>query len=637
VTAGQLIYGPPPPGQANGTAVDTTVAACTPGFLDQQSINSIQWYLLGGTPPQGAPPRRVYAVIGSHERRFALIGEVRGVPYGGEATERLVAHFLLVDADEFEAQAGANPFYVFDHFHFARTDDEAKAVREALGRPTAVSFEPQPGPGHEAALRWGEEPEALRSLVALALAAHEVTHSSPPRAIALVGSVESCEDTLRALMALLSPKERMEVSFSSGLAGGTLAAPLGWRLWARQSEETATDRRLVNVDTHARSVEGTWDRPMRCGPYGRWLLERLKGTDAVPGVLADRTRALRAERVLLGEAELDRQTWDALSPAIDEIAEQPQALELVERRVVEFARIHIAPHAAGLVEDSRLRAVLKDRGVREQVAMMATPQAFCHHLLLSRLNLGGRMDEVEAREWETVANGLGLSQHGLPGLLLAALELRRARVQYGGDERSPWIADVRARFREMLLIVTDGPQVSRWLYRDCCRGLVSTGLAHPSDLYLPGRAGDLLSVDGVRDGLADDPDELVRLTLSIAPDYLGPARPVTPDAAVLSNPEVLALYEGLPNQHKREIIESCRGLPQSALLALESRSEPGVESSQMRGGLIDQLIGRLREGLPEPLGCAAEVVVRLVLYALLLVLIVAGTVGVLWLMLRVTD
>jgi len=119
--AGQVVYGKLPPQYAAAGAHDFTNFGFTPGFCDERAINAIQWYLLGETPPRpDAERRRIFARVGRGAGSAAIMGELRPASFrdGAGRTEQYVAHFLMFDAEQFEREAGGNPFYVFDQFAF---------------------------------------------------------------------------------------------------------------------------------------------------------------------------------------------------------------------------------------------------------------------------------------------------------------------------------------------------------------------------------------------------------------------------------------------------------------------------------------------------------------------------------------
>jgi len=490
-----------------------------------------------------------------------------------------VAHFLMFDAEQFEREAGGNPFYVFDQFAFVQTIDEALAIRDTLGEPIDVCFEPARETGFDGALRWGQEPGALRELIALALGAHELVSERPPRGVAIVGSLDEREQTLAGLMALLAPEQRLECSFNTEAVGGAATPDPDWQLWASGSPHPLPPHRYVNVDTSRLRVASAGRLTVRPGPYGEWLLKGLAEGVPVPDLLESRTRAVRAARVLQGEAALDHQTWDALSPEIDRISELQQVVDLVDRRTMEFAQLHIAPHAPGLAAEGRVRGLIHDADTRARVSMMTTPQAFTQQLLLLRLGVVGQMDEAEAKEWEAALHGLDMHGHGLPSLFLAGLRLRRARGEDRGG-KSTELSEALGGFHSTLMAEAGGPDAPKWLYRECCRGLSDVGLVRPSDLLVRGRASELLAIEHIRDRLAEDAKDLVLMTLAITPQYTGNRRPPTPDACALARPEMVALYRALPDEAKREILDYSGGLPETVRYALKGRAEQKVDGSQ---------------------------------------------------------
>jgi len=572
IQAGQVIYGKFPSDYRGGGSRDFTHLGFTPGFCDERIINAIQWYLLGETPPRpAASTRRIFKVIGRGEGAVAALGELRPATYADAAgrMEQYVAHLLLFHADEFETEAGANPFYIFDQFRFVRDIHEAMAAVPGLAEPIEVSFEPRRDLGYEEALRWEQAaPGHLSALVRLALGAHELTHDTPPRGIALIGDIGHREATLCGLMALLVPEDRLACSFNTEAASGVSSPDAEWHLWACGAPGRLPTNRYTNVDVERMTVEDQTGLPAaRPGPYGEWLLDQLDHGAGVEGILQGRTQAIRAARICSGETPFDAETWHSLQPVAEEVAGLEQVAEIVDQRVSHFAAQHMAPHAPNLARPDRVRGLLGARPVSERIALLGSPQAFVQQMLVGRLAAGGVMDLEEAAEWEALISALGMREHALPALFLAALPLRRGRDNHSEDSGSQ--RHSRTAFRQCLERASEGPGTPGWYYRECCRWLTSTGLVRPVDLFLPGKVETLLRVECVLEQLAADPQQLTQLTLTVCPEYRGNPPPPTPDAMALASERVLPLFANLSERQKSDILTFAGGLPDSVRYALD--------------------------------------------------------------------
>lgn len=568
IQAGQVIYGKFPPEYRGGGSRDFTHLGFTPGFCDERVIDAIQWYLLGETPPQPtAPTRRIFKVIGRGEGAVAALGELSPATYADAAgrTEQYVAHLLLLHADEFETQVGGNPFYLFDQFAFVADIQQAMALVPTLSEPIEVSFEPRRDLGCEEALRWERAPQGhLSALVRLALGADDLTNDTPPKGLALVGGSKHRETTLCGLMALLAPEDRLACSFNTEAAAGASSPDAEWQLWACGAPGRLPTGRYTNVDVEQMTVEDRTGLPaVHPGPYGEWLLAKLASDAGVEEILQGRTQAIRAARVCSGETPFDADTWHSLQPVAEEVASLERVAEIVDQRVIHFAARHMAPHAPNLAQPERVRGLVGARPASERLALLGSPQAFVQQMLVNRLAAGGIMDLDEAAEWEALINALGMREHAVPALFLAALLLRRGR-----DDRSEDSGRQR-QFRECLERASEGPGAPEWYYRECCRWFTSTGLVRPVDIFLPGKVETLLRVECVVEQLAADPQQLTQLTLTICPEYRGDPPPPTPDAMALASERVLPLFANLSERQKSDIITFAGGLPDSVRYALD--------------------------------------------------------------------
>lgn len=522
IEVGQIIYGKYPRDYAHGGTHDFTPLAYTPDLLDEAVVNDIQLYLLGHTPPPpGAPTRRIFALVESRGAKLACVGELRPAEFPDVVgrTQQYLAHFLVMQQDEFLEQAGANPFYLFDNelmdFRFVQKIGEALDRLPEAQALRDVEFEAQREVGWDGLERWEgqDKRKDLRDLVRLALSAR-AQHGAR---VVLLGDHDRREKTLAGLMALLSPEDRLHCTFNTD-AGRVAQSPDGrYGVWASGMAQSPpaggvarvdVDRCEVHVDEPARQVEA--------GPYGEWLLWRLGHSDGEKAcsdaILEDRTAALQAVRIINGEqTDWDKAAWDALEPVIGEVAQLRAVQDSLYTRAIEAWLGNARKVAPGIAEDATVREWLRaaEPQAHSLVEAARGREALLPLLVKGRLAKGGRMSRDEARDWRRLVPG---TQDSTPPRLMCIFAAGLDLFLSTGPERDRAAENLRAAIE-----TADRDEPVGVPYAHAVGMLLRCGLATLVEAYVPGRARDLVRTPEGRSSLVREPS----LILSLAEAFWG--------------------------------------------------------------------------------------------------------------------
>lgn len=446
ITAGQYLYGKLRAEDSEHGREGFQVIACTPGCLAESQIAGISAHLLGPLPLEGEP-HRLFAVLGKGDARKVLVGQVSYARYRDSAgrEDQLVAHLLIIGAEEFARKLAGNPFYILDGgFTFASTIEDAIALREQAKERIDLAVELTRDLGRDDVEKWDAADATARTALARLAACehwpHAVDDGGEPKPDAIraefVGTPGEVEETLRGIFALLSAETRMACTFNTGPARTTLAE---FGLWAcGRRDRGPTQEHVARVDCAARTVEGVSLHAFIPENYGLWLVDFTEAGASYGEVLRDRPDAVKAFRLIDGRGD-DHYTasaWRIAEPVLASLRNEHQlrVRERLAELVSEGTRQLNHPLDHGKISEE-LRKYEPERLLKLRDGYEPIPD----WLLRRRLSEKRPVTPDEDGQWDAVLQLVSHHGGGDMPIARAAWELWRERLHgRGGTERLHW-------------------------------------------------------------------------------------------------------------------------------------------------------------------------------------------------------
>jgi hypothetical protein len=501
-------------------------------------------------PPAGAPAQSFFVVEPDQPQGLVCLGHKSSVYLESRGKQYWLTHMLLVEQESFLTHWGGNPFHVLNSHPFATTTEAALSLREPTdrrqARPAQLRVSTQRDLGIAELGEWRRaNPAGLTALLTMALGARGLlTDPLDPRWVAFCGTPEQVQATLAALMVLLPPEGRLHCSFNTFSDEGNGKGARGQRFWfwGCGLPNTPTEARCLLVDVDKRRVDEAGRslqvalpraglraalplragreeprgeeaaRPLEVGLYGRWLLEGLEKQRSLEDLFTARQEALRVVRIINGEEDVppgpaseafEREFKTIWQPNELQVREQAwrRTRETLSRWAPTLTKLYLQPW----LDRRDPQEMLRLAGGRLDL----TPAA---ELLLLEFLRACRPGEIPGPDLRQEVDNL-LRQYRLvddpyPLLVATAWRLRAAASP---QQRTEEWRDLQHQLKAW--VGTD-PKESRRRYKEVVKYMLGWGWAGPAELYLRGRARDLVRV--AHDHLYYHREDLLPLVAQLA-------------------------------------------------------------------------------------------------------------------------